>query len=218
MNSFIDPKTVEERATRFAFDRSFEGAPAAHGSFPKTRFTREEVAALERLAFEKGRQSVEAAAAQEVTAIARELLAQGKAQLDALTAERRRLLAESTDLALVVARKLSTRLNEVCPDAEVRAFLANCLSLLRDEPKLTIRIPGTAETLLAPAIEAEARAAGIAGAVRIEVRGAERPLLRLEWTQGAAEFDPAALSEAIEAEVRRFLEQADASFSPPPNE
>lgn len=127
---------------------------------------------------------------------------------------------EAAGLALLIARKLAHALIEREPIAEIEAMIASCLSDLTDlggEHRVVVRAP-------LPLVEAlnehmTALTAGMGFNGRLAVIGDETLQdtdCRVEWADGGAERDMAALEALIETSVHRYAEASRATVGPGP--
>ncbi len=220
---------------KFLFDTSFDAersekakaaaaAQAAAAEPPAPTFSEEELEAARQGAFAEGKAAglAEAEASQaKRLAVAVEGMPQlfDRLALDfAEEADERR--RETLEAALTVVRKLFPELARVSGLDEIVAVVAACLERLRDEPRLVIRCADEDLDPLKEKIEQSAARSGFEG--KLVFLADERLApgdLRIEWADGGAERDQAALWKEIDSVIARALSpvaQGDAAAKATP--
>jgi len=194
--------TGKPEPRKFTFDERFDAKPARGPAVqPRAKkfFTPEEIEE----AFERGRNSLEATAAQALGRIAESAMTAISA-LDAMAAEVR---AEALTAAMVAARHIAGVALDRYPLDVVENTIRQCLAEAAQEPRVVIRVnPGVAESLKAR-IASISDEIGFAGRVVVTVdphiASAD---CRLEWADGGVERDAAAIATRIESALDRFVE------------
>ena len=196
---------------KFLFDTVFEDgkAPPQAPAKPKPRFTEDDLVNARREGQEAGFQmGLEKAKRQQQAQIAT-TLAQAAAALagldGALKAGVEAAKADATQVALSVARRLAPALIEQQPLAELSDMVADCLRQMPTEPRVVIRVADQLVDPLQPQLEELGRAAGFAG--QLVLIGEPQMAVgdaRVEWADGGAERNLAALSDEIAASVDRY--------------
>ncbi|CUU43017.1 flagellar assembly protein H [Blastochloris viridis] len=117
-----------------------------------------------------------------------------------------RLEREAVDVAVAVARKLSTALIAREPMAELTTLIADCFAELRSTPHIVVRVN---DALLAPLKERLDRLASEAGFTGRLVLLAEPSIAvgdgRVEWADGGVVLDSAATLAKVDELVQRFI-------------
>lgn len=144
--------------------------------------------------------------------------------LDALGTRLGDLLAEGTRNheaasreAIVAATEIVKRLMPALAQrealSEVESLIGDCLSRLHDEPRLVIRVGDELLDPLRQNIDQLAAAAGFSGRVILLADAAMRATdARVEWADGGADRDLAAIWREVESAIQRFV--GDGSGSP----
>lgn len=200
--------------SKFLFDTDFSGADEAARLAPRPdarRFSAIELEQAKAAAHAEGVAAGRAAAEQEIarriadacaalgTRVG-ELMAAHAAQHEAQTRE---AVAAATE----IARRLLPSLGKREAIAEVEALVRECLARLHDEPRLVVRV---ADELLDPVrqhMDQLTAAAGYTGRVILFADPAIKPGdARVEWADGGAERDSAAIWRDIDSAIQRFVE------------
>lgn len=206
-------------ADKFLFDTQFE-SPKAKGKVPPApHFDRADLERAHAEGVTQGRSAAlaETKASQEATIGALlEGLNAGVGQLlanyreAALAAER-----HSLEVARAALSKLFPRLNREQGLAEIEAVIEACLTRLREEPRLVVRVSDSTLDALRARLDAITESAGFAGKI---VMIAENRLkagdVVVEWADGGAERNQGHLWQTVEELVRRGL-QPRAGDGPP---
>jgi flagellar assembly protein FliH len=126
----------------------------------------------------------------------------------------RQLEADAANLAHAIARTLSPALMKNHPLAEIEALVADCLDGARREPRLVVRVHESLADPLGQRLDALKISNHFAGQIILLDDPALGPLdCRVEWPDGGAERDQAALHKQIEAAVGRFMAKDDHQFT-----
>ena len=209
---------------KFLFDTSFDkerserakaaaAAKAAAEAPPPPTFSEEELAAARQAAFAEGRSAgiaeAEATHAKRL-AIAVEglppLFARLAEQVASEAEEQRR---ETLEAAVTVVRKLFPQFARDNGLDEIRAVVEACLERLRDEPRVVIRCADEDLDPLRERIEQSAAQGGFEGKlVFLADENLASGDLRVEWADGGAERNQAALWKEIDAIIERALKPA----------
>ena len=209
---------------KFLFDTSFDAertakaeaaaaAQAAAEEPPAPTFSEAELAAARQAAFTDGKAAgIAEAESCHVARLAAALealppqLAQIAEDVAAAAEERRR---DSLEAALVVVRKLFPQLAREHGLEEAHAVIQQCLERLRDEPRVVIRCADADLDALRARAEDGAARSGFEG--KLVFLADERLAsgdLRVEWADGGAERQQAALWQEIDAVIARALAPA----------
>jgi flagellar assembly protein FliH len=114
---------------------------------------------------------------------------------------------EAVAAATEIVRRLLPSLCKREAVGEIEALIRDCLSRLHDEPRLVVRV---ADELLDPIrqhVDQLTAAAGYTGRVILFADPAIKPGdARVEWADGGAERDSAAIWREIDSAIQRFVE------------
>lgn len=203
---------------KYSFDTSFAPDDLAAEELARAQaaaaptYSEEEMAAARERAYGEGmaagvaqaRAGIEQAAAEALDGICRQLGELGQAHERAMAQMR----LDATELALLVARKLAPALIDREPLVEIEALIKECLAGLRDEPRVVVRATEPIVEALKSRVDGLAAECGFPGQIVLLVdetlNGSD---CRIEWADGGAERDSAALDNRIEAALRRYLER-----------
>jgi flagellar assembly protein FliH len=212
------------RREKFLFDTSFDAEQSAKAKAaaapeavveepPAPTFSEAELAAAREAAFAEGKaagiaQAENAHSARLAAAVEAlpPVIADMAETVAAEAEDRRRTTLEA---ALTVVRKLFPQLARAHGLEEAHAVIAACLERLRDEPRVVVRCAdGDLDALRERAEQSTARG-GFQG--KIVFLADERLApgdLRVEWADGGAERDQAALWQEIDAVIARAVSPA----------
>ena len=198
--------TAKPEPRKFTFDQRFDdAAPRAQGAQQRAKkfYTPEEVEE----AYQRGRGSLEAAAAQSQSmALGRiaEAAMTAISTLDALAAEAR---AEALNVALAAARRIADAALDRFPLDVVEHTIRQCLADAAHEPRVVIRVSMDLADDLKARIAAIADEIGFAGRIVVtpDPRAAAADC-RLEWSDGGVERNADAIAARIESALERFIE------------
>jgi len=204
---------------KYAFDTSFDSAPSVAGKRPSL-FTAEELAAARAEARAEGEKAGRAAATAETEAQAAAALTALAETLGTLGAAQAAAAASAADNALALAgaltRKLLPRTAERNGLAEIEALLRETLETLIEEPRIVIRVGEPTLDALRARVDGLAAEAAFPGQLVLVGEPDLGPGdCRLEWADGGAERDGAALWALIDAALAR-AGLADVPQAPPP--
>jgi flagellar assembly protein FliH len=192
-------------ARKYAFDTEF----APDGAIVRTsttRLTPEAVEVERNAAYERGKQDAMAQAEREA-AIALQGLAATAAQiLKRLDAETRAHRDDGAVLALAVAHKVAGAALSAYGDERALKAIEGAMDMLRQQPKLVVRLPKDAANLLKPRIDAMAEAHGYAGAILVRedetlVSGA----VSIDWSDGVVVHDPVEIARRVDSLIHTTL-------------
>ena len=197
------------KAVKFTFDQAFDGGATQRAREDKARLEAT-VAEARAQAHAQGHEEGHAQAMSEIEARLATLIHSLLQQLEEVAALQ--AAAEdsaqrmATRLAMAVARSLCQRLIAQVPLAEIEALIAESFALVRDEPRIVIRV---AESLLDPLKDRLPNlSAGQAFTGKVVLIGddaiTEGDCL-IEWADGGLERKMTETLAAIEHSVTRFL-------------
>lgn len=198
---------------RFTFDTSFGDEREEERDA--------EIAALERRIAEAAAEGRERGLAEGRAEALAGIEAQASALLERIAGEAVRLFEaraaiergmerETARLAHMMASRLAPALMQRHPLAEIEALVAECLDGCRREPRLVLRVHESLLDAMKARIEPLAAAANFAGDIVLMEDPALGPHdCRLEWPDGGAERDMAAIRAAMDAAIARFVAHDD---------
>ncbi len=207
---------------KFLFETSFEpnvlsGAAQAKAAEeaepeepPAPTFSEEELAAAKQASFAEGKAIGEAEAGRGIAQRTAEQLAELSAKFETLSAE----LGDKVDTAhretlmaaMTVIHKLFPRLSESQAQAEIQAVVEDCLERLHDEPRLVVRAADQDLDALRLHLDGCVKRSGFDGALVFLADDRLNPGdIRVEWADGGAERDVAALWAEIDGIIERTL-------------
>lgn len=166
----------------------------------------DEVDAARQAAFAEGERSA-VAKAEEAAAQAAQQIAAAAAELAARLGEMSAALKrDAAAMGLAAARAACSEALARYPDEEPASFFEECAELLRDRPRVIVRLaPGAAEGARAR-IEAAAARAGCAEGLAIEIDESAQPgACVIEWPDGAVERSAEIALARVEEAARRWL-------------
>ncbi len=203
---------------KFLFDHPFDGTKPKSSSEPMYRpkgpppkFSLDDLEAAKKQAYDEGEQagrtSIEAeharAVEQALGAIEARLgqLAEGQNQAQAAAR------AEAVSAAAAIARKLASHAMAREPLREIEALVLRCMDDMRDEPRLVVRAAEAVAKLLDERIDALVSQSGFGGKVML-VPDDSLPATdcRVDWADGSAERNQAALERDVDQAVQRYLQ------------
>jgi len=199
------------QAQKYQFDVEFDSnGQILRSPTEINAFSHDEVEQIRAQAFEEGRESETARAAN----IASDALTQIAQSTMALTDELKTqaLLNKKAafDLALTAAGKIAGSALSALPTAEIEATLEDCLSELSDETQLVVAVPDNLQEIITGKIEAIAEQQNFAG--RIKVTGAADLAphdCKVEWGDGGVERQTQHIEDRIaEIVARRLMSEA----------
>ena len=203
---------------KFLFDHPFDGAkPKASSEAmyrpkgPPPKFSLDDLEAAKKQAFDEGEQagrhSAEADHARNVeqalAAIEARLAQLAEGQNQAQAAAR----AEAVSAAAAIAAKLASHAMAREPLREIEALVLRCMDDMRDEPRLVVRAAEGVTRLLDERIDALVAQSGFGGKVML-VPDDNLPATdcRVDWADGSAERNQAALERDVDQAVQRYIQ------------
>jgi flagellar assembly protein FliH len=200
--------------SKFLFDTDFAAGDEAARLAPRPdtrRFSANDLEAAKAAAYAEGVAAGRVAAEQDIARRIADACAVIGSKLDLLmkaTAERGETqMREAVTAAVEIARRLLPSLGKREAIGEVEALIRECLTRLHDEPRLVVRV---ADELLDPVrqrIDQITGAAGYMGKIILFADPALKPGdARVEWADGGAERDGAAIWRDIDSAIQRFVE------------
>ncbi len=200
---------------KFLFETTFETAEPSGKSRPAKKepvktFTEEDLVKARDDGFAAGKDAGQKAAeelierdvAQTLARLTQQLGELGKVQTDAIERHGR----EAIEAALAVIRKLFPNLAETHGMAEIEAIIGECLSRLRGEPRVVIRVADSLLDAVKERVEALSTEAGFEGKVVLLAQNdLQAGDVRVEWADGGAERDGGALWREIDDVVARVI-------------
>lgn len=137
-------------------------------------------------------------------------IAQQIAAIGQAMAREAEVAGKSVDLALAIVRKLFPALAARDGIAEIEAILVQCLSSLKQEPRLVVYVNAGQLDALQARIGDLAATSGFEG--RVVLIGDEKMAesdCRVEWADGGVERDSAQIQRAIEETLTSYLAVED---------
>lgn len=197
---------------KFTFDTEFETARSKRKPAlpPAPSYSQAELdgacAAAAAKARDHGRREAEAETAAALAAATARLEARLAEVAAALGARDGRLEAEAARLGHVIAGRLCEALSQTLPLVELEALVGAVLREVRDEPRLAIHVADDITDAARERFLAAARAAAFPGEITVLADGdLKRGDCRIEWAQGSALRDSAALAQAVEDAVGNYV-------------
>jgi len=162
--------------------------------------------------FAEGERGAVAARSGAIATAAERLADRARDMLTSVEDAHRQILADATELAASVARKLAAQLMAREPTLELAALINECLSTLEGVPHLVIRChPDLADTVREIAT-ARMATSGFTG--RLIVMGDPDEALgdgRLEWLDGGLVRNMASISAQVDEKISAYLAARGAS-------
>lgn len=203
---------------KYLFETSFEtdeppAAPVAAEKEPEPTFSEEDVAKARDDGFTAGKEAGQKAAeelierdvAQALTHVTQQLAELGKVQAESVERRSR----EAVETALSIIRKLFPNLAAKHGLAEIEAVIGECLTRLRGEPRIVIRVADALLDAVNERATALAAKAGFEGKlVLIAQDDLQAGDVRVEWADGGAERDNELLWREIDTVIARFIDLA----------
>ncbi len=204
MSTTAQPKSP----ARFNFDTVFGAkgaAPAAQAARTRSSYSAEEVEAIRKEVLAEGK-ALAAAEILHAHTMALSAISQSVAALIGnADATATALRAESARLALAVGRKLAESSLAQCPHGEILTLVSECMHKLHLEPRLVIRVAAEFADHIKEQVEPLSERNGFAGRVIVLVEPAlTGPACRIEWADGGIEQDLSSTFAAIEEHVTRW--------------
>jgi len=198
-------------ATKFTFDTVFAGNRdgAADPANQRRILGDAEIDALCAEARAQGRQAAEVFALEAVAAGAREVAHTIVQAIRKSAEDMETLRAESSAIAMMLARKLAGAAVAQFPDAEVEAALRQAMHQAIGEPRIVLHARPEIVEALSARVPEIAHEEGYDGRVQISsdatLRGAD---CRIEWRGGGAERATAVIDAALDALMARRFQTA----------
>ncbi|MBX6425955.1 MAG: flagellar assembly protein FliH [Variibacter sp.] len=192
---------------KFLFDTDFgRGKPGAASAAQHQAA----LAEAEARGFRKGHAAGRAEAEAETARTLADAMAAAAAALDRLSrslhAVEARMETEAVEVAVAVASKLAGELIRREPFAEIAALAADCFRHLVGAPHVVVRVGGAVFEEARTRLEEIAAACGFGGRLVVLAEpGLEAGDCRIEWADGGAIRDRAAVQAAIAEAVERYL-------------
>lgn len=203
-------------AKPFGFDNNFEGSAQGRASGrlgAKPQVTPEELAKLKEEAFNEGRASIEAKAAQAMALSVGEIAKTMMAMLNALDREIVDLRKQAAAIALAAARKIAGAALDANPSAEVERLIGECLNNLPREPRIVVRIAPALMEPLKDRIDAIAHEHGFGGRIMLVAEtGLKGADARIEWADGGIETNATATASAVARRADEFFSAVQAEM------
>ncbi len=199
-------------ALKFLFDTSFDnldanGNPvaAAHHSPADMESA---IAAARAEGFAEGQRTMTEAIEGRVAQALEVIVSQIKQLVEMQQQAMEQHLEESVKVALAIGQKLAPALMQREPAHEVEAMITQCLNELREEPHIVVRTSDATVTALQPRIDQIAALNGLSGKI---VLLPDDQLMdgdcRIEWADGGAERNLAALNSKITATINDYVQR-----------
>lgn len=211
--------------SKFLFDTDFDAAAEPEARLaPRPdmrRYTATEMDEARAAAHAEGVAAGRTEAEQEIGRRIADASAAIGAQLDRLFAQGLKdhatQIREAITAATEIVKRLLPALGRREAMTEVEALIADCLARLHDEPRLVVRV---ADELLDPVRQRVDQLAGAAGYAGRVILLADNTLkagdARVEWADGGADRDTAALWREIESAIQRYVEDGSGTPAPRP--
>jgi len=195
---------------KFLFDLDFDAQATASEQPEEPGFSQEELEAARQAAYAEGEAAGRAAARHEAEATIAALLEQAAGQLQTLAARtqtlHRGMEHSAAQIGHAVGTSLARRLMAAHPLAEIEAMLRECMSELREEPRLVVRTHESQVDNIREPMDRLKASAGFGGDIVIIADDALTPdSCRLEWADGGAELNADDIRRAVDEAVERFL-------------
>ncbi|MEN0653734.1 MULTISPECIES: hypothetical protein [Hyphobacterium] len=195
---------------KFAFTTVFSasGEVLRDGDRVRRILTEEEVADATRIAFSEGEASQVARAAQTEADAMRAIASQMQLILTRLHGESETLRAEAAKLAIAAAGTIAGAALDRFAAETVSALVADAMTDLRGEPRLSVHCAPELETPLTEKLASIADRTGFEGGVTVRgeagLSGAD---CRLEWRRGSVSRSREEIAERLDALVAKWLER-----------
>jgi flagellar assembly protein FliH len=210
--------------SKFLFDADFSKAAKAVVAPPTRRsYTPAEYDAAKTASYAKGHEagrsematSIEQAAANATAMVAEQLKVLLAGASEAHMAAHRQAIAAA---ATFVDKILPALLKRHGLD-EIETLIRECLSRLHDEPRIVVRVNDAILDSLQTRLDSVLAAAGFSGRVVLLAEDGLDPAdARIEWADGGAERDVAAVRQEIDSILQRFTELEPAADTVAGNE
>jgi len=195
--------------SRFAFDTEFDrdgNVVAAPRPRPKTRFTAEEVEALKAEAYAAGQAGAEARAAEAAAAAMADFAQAAKAIVEGLGAQAHTLKVEAAELAVAVGDVLSGGLVAREPADPIRLLMSQAMDLLRDQPRVILRLSPDLHERLGAELTATAQRSGFTGELIVQAdESVAAGDVALDWGSGGLARDTDAARERVREMLDDYL-------------
>lgn len=175
-------------AVRFAFDTEFDktGAILREGGAAVSRFTAADLEAAKKEAYALGQRDALAQAEKRAAAALETIAKSARATIETTAQEARTLQAEAAALALTLARAASGRALDAYGRETVEAAFAEAAHMLREAPRILIRLPAADAEALTPRLHAIAEDHGLTGALLVRGDAALKAGdVRIDWGDAA---------------------------------
>lgn len=200
--------------TKFLFDTDFATGDEAARLAPRPdtrRFSANELEAAKAEAHAAGIAAGRAAAEQDIARRVADACAVVGARFDdlmkAVALRHEAQSREAIAAAVEIARRLLPSLGKREAIGEVEALIRECLTRLDDEPRLVVRVADELLDAVRQRIDQVTAATGYTGRVILLADPALKPGdARVEWADGGAERDSAAIWRDIDSAIQRFVE------------
>ncbi len=210
---------------KYLFDMPFDGSkPRVERSYapkaPPPKFSAEELEAAKLAAYAEGEAAGRAAAYgehQQNIELALQAIAATLADF-AAAEDRSRIAArkEATELAAAIARKLAGRLIARQPQDQIEALVLRCMDDMRDEPRLVVRAAESVVQLLDQRVDQLVAQSGFGGKMVLVPDDTMAPTdCRIDWADGSAERNQAALEQEVDQAVERYVAGLQAQLGEP---
>ena len=200
-------------ATKFTFDTVFRSDREGRKEHVRTKarrvFSEAEVESLVSAARAQGAAEGEVRALETMTLATRDLAGAMRESFARAAHDVEALRAESSSLALTLARKIAGAALVSLPGAEVERALREAMHQAIGEPRIVLRAGPAVADMLAPRIAEIAHEEGYEGRVQLSadaaLSGAD---CRIEWRGGGAERAEAAIAAALDELITRRFQGA----------
>jgi len=198
-------------AQKYQFDVEFDSSGQILRSPTEINaFSHDEVEQIKAQAFEEGRESETARAANIASDALTQIAQTTHALTDALNTQALLNKKAAFDLALTAAKKIAGSALSAFPTAEIEATVEECLAELSDDSQLVVAVPDTLQDVVTDKIQTIAEQQNFAGRIRVTGAGELPPYdCKVEWGDGGLERQTQQIEDRV-AEIvsRRLISEA----------
>lgn len=199
------------QAEKYQFDVEFDASGQILRSPTEINaFSLDEVEQIKAQAFEEGRESETARAANIASDALTQIAQTTMAMTDQLNTQALLNKKAAFDLALTAARKIAGSALASFPFAEIEATIEDCLAELSDASRLVVSVPESLLDMVATKIQDIAEQQNFEGRLRVVADGDMPPHdCKVEWGDGGLERQTQYIEDKIaEIVARRLMSEA----------
>ncbi len=196
-------------ARKFAFETEFsaDGQILRSNDVVRATFTKDEAAALERAAYERGRDDALVRAQESAGEHLRQIASQMQFLLARLADDCAAMRRECAEAAVAAAEAIAGVALERFGREAVEAVACEAISTLRDAAHIRVAVAPELADLVQPRLQQAAEAAGFPGRVMVIADAARRPGdCEIVWADGLIASDRGAASRRIRNAAQRWLD------------